>query len=87
MASLPEVLRAACRVRGRRKGFSGSDLYGVPLARSLCGICPSERDSVEKERRLVRRTRISTPLGDMIACATERALYLLEFADRRMLET
>ncbi|HJU86510.1 MAG TPA: methylated-DNA--[protein]-cysteine S-methyltransferase, partial [Gemmatimonadota bacterium] len=31
--------------------------------------------------------RLSTPLGPMIAGADERALYLLEFADRRMLET
>ena len=31
--------------------------------------------------------RLTTPLGPMIAGADERALYLLEFADRRMLET
>jgi AraC family transcriptional regulator of adaptative response/methylated-DNA-[protein]-cysteine methyltransferase len=32
-------------------------------------------------------TRIPTPLGPMVAAATERALCLLEFADRRMLPT
>ncbi len=32
-------------------------------------------------------TRVLTPLGPMLAAATEQALYLLEFADRRMLET
>ena len=31
--------------------------------------------------------RLSTPLGPMIAGADDAALYLLEFADRRMLET
>jgi AraC family transcriptional regulator, regulatory protein of adaptative response / methylated-DNA-[protein]-cysteine methyltransferase len=31
--------------------------------------------------------RISTPLGSMLAAATETALCLLEFTDRRMLET
>lgn len=32
-------------------------------------------------------TRIPTPLGPMVACATDDALCLLEFDDRRMLET
>jgi AraC family transcriptional regulator of adaptative response/methylated-DNA-[protein]-cysteine methyltransferase len=30
--------------------------------------------------------QISTPLGPMVACATDEKLVLLEFADRRMLE-
>lgn len=32
-------------------------------------------------------TRITTPLGAMVAAASDRELYLLEFADRRMLAT
>jgi AraC family transcriptional regulator of adaptative response/methylated-DNA-[protein]-cysteine methyltransferase len=32
-------------------------------------------------------TRITTPLGPMLAAATDRGLALLEFVDRRMLET
>jgi AraC family transcriptional regulator of adaptative response/methylated-DNA-[protein]-cysteine methyltransferase len=32
-------------------------------------------------------TRFGTPLGPMVAGATDGALFLLEFADRRMLET
>ena len=39
-----------------------------------------------KESTVVHITRISTPLGPMIAAATDGALCLLEFADRRMLE-
>ena len=31
--------------------------------------------------------RILTPLGPMVVCSTEKAICLLEFADRRMLET
>ena len=37
--------------------------------------------------RLVTVTRVLTPLGPMIAGATDEGLCLLEFADRRMLET
>lgn len=36
---------------------------------------------------LLTVTRVLTPLGPMVAAASEAALYLLEFADRRMLET
>jgi AraC family transcriptional regulator of adaptative response/methylated-DNA-[protein]-cysteine methyltransferase len=36
---------------------------------------------------LVKVTRLGTPLGAMVAAATDDALCLLEFADRRMLET
>jgi len=36
---------------------------------------------------LVHLTRIPTPLGPMVAGATDSALCLLEFGDRRMLET
>jgi AraC family transcriptional regulator of adaptative response/methylated-DNA-[protein]-cysteine methyltransferase len=36
---------------------------------------------------VVYLTRFGTPLGPLVAGATEEALYLLEFADRRMLET
>ncbi len=40
-----------------------------------------------KDAPLLTITPIPTPLGPMVAAADERALYLLEFADRRMLET
>ncbi|MCG6964707.1 MAG: trifunctional transcriptional activator/DNA repair protein Ada/methylated-DNA--[protein]-cysteine S-methyltransferase [Acidobacteria bacterium] len=43
--------------------------------------------SQARESILLTVTRILTPLGPMLAAATEQALYLLEFADRRMLET
>ena len=37
--------------------------------------------------RLIRTTRILTPLGPMLAGATDEGICLLEFVDRRMLET
>ncbi len=37
--------------------------------------------------RLIRIARVLTPLGPMVAGATDEGLCLLEFADRRMLET
>ncbi|TDI71704.1 MAG: bifunctional transcriptional activator/DNA repair protein Ada [Bacteroidetes bacterium] len=51
--------------------------------RRIHGTTPS---SLRKSRTLWT-TRIPTPLGPMIACATNETLCLLEFADRRMLET
>ena len=47
------------------------------------GWSPSE----SRDRNLVTVTRISTPLGPMIAGATENGICLLEFVDRRMIET
>ena len=40
-----------------------------------------------REGRLVATTRILTPLGPMLAGGTDEGICLLEFADRRMLET
>ena len=51
--------------------------------RALTGRSPARsRDAV-----VVHLARIETPLGAMLAAADERALRLLEFTDRRMLET
>ena len=40
-----------------------------------------------KERSVINIIRFTTKLGPMFACATEKGLCLLEFTDRRMLET
>ncbi|MCG8569334.1 MAG: methylated-DNA--[protein]-cysteine S-methyltransferase [Spirochaetes bacterium] len=47
------------------------------------GISPNQA----KDQELVIVTRISTPLGPMLAGANQDGLCLLEFTDRRMLET
>ncbi|MDO4879843.1 MAG: methylated-DNA--[protein]-cysteine S-methyltransferase [Capnocytophaga sp.] len=40
-----------------------------------------------KEQHLIQLKRIETPLGTMIACATDKGICLLEFSNRKMLET
>jgi AraC family transcriptional regulator of adaptative response/methylated-DNA-[protein]-cysteine methyltransferase len=50
---------------------------------SLIGTAPSK----SKDKEIIRMTRLETPLGPMFACATEEGICLLEFVDRRMLET
>lgn len=40
-----------------------------------------------KEKRVINIIRFTTKLGPMFACATDKGLCLLEFTDRRMLET
>ena len=40
-----------------------------------------------KAKNIILINRIPTPLGPMFVCATEKGVCLLEFTDRRMLET
>lgn len=40
-----------------------------------------------KNRNIIQVTRILTPLGPMLAGATEKGICLLEFVDRKMIET
>lgn len=49
----------------------------------LTGSSPSQSRNITR----VHLTRTSTPLGTMLVGATDEALCLLEFTDRRMLET
>ena len=51
--------------------------------RKFAGTHPTAR----RDATLVQVTRLATPLGPMIAGATEEHVVLLEFADRRMLPT
>ena len=51
--------------------------------KSIFGVSPSK----SKEEKIINITRIETPLGTMFACAVEEGICLLEFTDRRMLET
>ncbi len=39
------------------------------------------------EKSVINITRITTPLGPLFACANDRGISLVEFTDRRMLET
>ena len=62
-------------------GYESESGFRDAFAR-LFGTAPG------RARRVTQVTvnRLTTPLGPMVAAATERALLLLEFSDRRMLE-
>lgn len=51
--------------------------------KSVFGTSPTD----SKMKQVVDVTRIETPLGPMIACANKKGLCLLEFTDRKMLES
>ena len=55
----------------------------VPIAHDFW--YPSDR-TIDKHHTLLQASRIDTELGPMIAIADDKALYLLEFVDRRGLE-
>ncbi len=51
--------------------------------KKVFGFSPSE----SKNAGIIDLTRIETPLGTMIACGVKDGICLLEFSDRKMLET
>ncbi len=51
--------------------------------KSVFGMSPSR----SKTQQIIDMTRLETPLGTMIACGTAQGICLLEFTDRKMLET
>ena len=63
-------------------GYDSESAFRVAFKR-LVGSSP--RDA--RGAPVVKLTRIATPLGPLLAAATEDALRLLEFVDRRQLET
>ena len=63
-------------------GWESASAFGEAF-KKLTGKVPSGA----RRGVLVTVTRIPTPLGPMLAAATERGICLLEFVDRRMLPT
>ncbi|WP_025819718.1 bifunctional transcriptional activator/DNA repair enzyme AdaA [Shewanella marina] len=51
--------------------------------KKLIGQSPS----MSKQQDIIYMSRLTTPIGPMYICATEQGVCLLEFVDRRMLET
>ena len=51
--------------------------------KSIFGVSPTN----SKDKQIINITRLETPLGTMFACAVEQGICLLEYTDRRMLET
>lgn len=63
-------------------GYESLSGFGYTF-KKLVGKAPDE----SKDKRVILINRLTTPLGPMFACATDEGLCLLEFTDRRMLET
>ena len=51
--------------------------------KSIIGVSPAN----SKDRNIINMTRFETPIGTMLACGIEKGICLLEFTDRKMLET
>jgi len=51
--------------------------------KAVFGVSPSN----SRDKHIINITRLETPLGTMFACAAEPGICLLEFTDRKMLET
>ncbi|MCI0706957.1 MAG: methylated-DNA--[protein]-cysteine S-methyltransferase, partial [Ignavibacteriae bacterium] len=63
-------------------GFESLSGFGNSF-KSVFGVSPKKG----KAQQVINVTRLETPLGTMLACATEKGICLLEFTDRKMLET
>ncbi len=63
-------------------GFESLSGFGDSF-RNVFGVSPKKG----KEHQVIDLKRFETPLGTMIACATPKGICLLEFTDRKMLET
>jgi AraC family transcriptional regulator of adaptative response/methylated-DNA-[protein]-cysteine methyltransferase len=64
------------------QGYESLSGFGEAFKKQ-CGHSPANG----KAKNIIRLTRLSTPLGVMVAGALEEGICLLEFADRKMLET
>ncbi len=63
-------------------GYESLSGFGESF-KKIFGVSPKNG----KEKSIIELKRIETPLGTMIACATNIGICLLEFSDRKMLET
>jgi len=63
-------------------GYESLSGFGYTF-KKLVGKSPTN----SKNKNIILINRLTTPLGPMFVCATEKGVCLLEFVDRRMLET
>lgn len=63
-------------------GFESLSGFGDSF-KNIFGFSPAKG----KSRRVIDLKRLETPLGTMFACAVKEGVCLLEFTDRKMLET
>lgn len=62
-------------------GYESLSGFGY-IFKKIIGEAPKSNN-----KNIILITRLATPLGPMYACSTEEGICLLEFTDRRMLET
>jgi AraC family transcriptional regulator of adaptative response/methylated-DNA-[protein]-cysteine methyltransferase len=63
-------------------GFDSLSGFGDRF-KAIFGVSPKHGE----QQKIIDLQRIETPIGTMIACATDVGICLLEFTDRKMLET
>lgn len=63
-------------------GYDSLSGFGYTF-KAIAGTAPSKHG----ERKVILMSRTTTPLGPMFICSTETGICLLEFVDRKMLET
>lgn len=63
-------------------GFESLSGFGESF-KNIFGVSPKQG----RQQSIIDLKRIETPLGTMLACATSEGVCLLEFTDRKMLET
>ena len=63
-------------------GFESLSGFGDSF-KNIFGVSPKNG----KQQNIIDLKRIETPLGTMLVCATNQGICLLEFTDRKMLET
>lgn len=63
-------------------GYESLSAFGESF-KHIFGVAPSN----SKQKQVINITRLETPLGSMFACGTDDGICLLEFTDRKMLET
>jgi len=63
-------------------GYESLSGFGYTY-KKLIGKSPTK----SREHNVILINRFTTPIGPMFACSTEKGICLLEFVDRRMLET
>ncbi|WP_118195899.1 bifunctional transcriptional activator/DNA repair enzyme AdaA [Albibacterium indicum] len=63
-------------------GYESLSGFGYTF-KKLLGASPNDIEN----KNIILISRINTPLGPMFICATEKGICLLEFTDRRMLES
>ncbi|MBC9796300.1 bifunctional transcriptional activator/DNA repair enzyme AdaA [Sinomicrobium weinanense] len=63
-------------------GYESLSGFGAAF-KNVFGVAPDDA----RDRNVIYIHRFTTPLGPMYACATDQGLCLLEFTDRRMLES